>query len=190
MTFHWMLESLHFQQLKFTWFYLTKVQFNEYKIWQTKKILKDELRGYCLLIVKWVSLCVASVWLFENFILSLYLICRIYVFVILKELLSKKVMVIHKLKVGFFLNLSTCLCLYAKNIYNKNNYEYVYFGRYSVEFVFKFIQILTIYRYLEDQLVHKCSPNCKIYWARQDKEWQTKDCISVLRNSYRSQKHK
>lgn len=103
MTFHWMLESLHFQQLKFTWFYLTKVQFNEYKIWQTKKILKDELRGYCLLIVKWKSLCVAAVWLFENFILSLYLICRIYVFVILKELLSKKVLVIHKLKVVFFL---------------------------------------------------------------------------------------
>lgn len=124
---------------------------------------------------------------------TLYLICRIYVFVILKIKIlyywAKQLWLFISYKL-FFFNLSTCLCLYAKNIYNKNNYEYVYFGRYSVEFVFKFIQILTIYRYLEDQLVHKCSLNCKIYWAKQDKEWQTKDCISVLRNSYRSQKHK
>lgn len=113
-----------------------------------------------------------------------------YMFLLfLKNYWAKKLWLFISYKL-FFFNLSTCLCLYAKNIYNKNNYEYVYFGKYSVEFVFKFIQILTIYRYLEDQLVHKCSPNCKIYWAKQDKEWQTKDCISVLRNSYRSQKHK
>lgn len=113
-----------------------------------------------------------------------------YMFLLfLKNYWAKKLWFFISYKL-FFFNLSTCLCLYAKNIYNKNNYEYVYFGRYSVEFVFKFIQILTIYRYLDDQLVHKCSPNCKIYWAKQDKEWQTKDCISVLRNSYRSQKHK
>lgn len=103
-------------------------------------------------------------------------------------IIEQKSSVIHKLY--FFFNLSTCLCLYAKNIYNNNNYEYVYFGRYSVKFVYKFIQILTIYRFSEDQLVHKCSHNCKIYWGKQDKEWQTKDCISVLRNSYLSQKHK
>lgn len=62
-----------------------------------KKILKDELWGYCFLIIKLVSLCVVLVWLFENFILLLYLICCIYVFVIFKELLSKKVMVFYKL---------------------------------------------------------------------------------------------
>lgn len=55
---------------------------------------------------------------------TLYLICRIYVFVILKIKILYNWAKVLRLFISyklFFLIFSTCLCLYTKNIYKKNN---------------------------------------------------------------------